>query len=1048
MVKKKLIQTVSILLVLLIAITIMPITSSATTYHIKFNSTYDSNGNQIRSSKQIGKLHGNMAEDMFEIDGRRAYCIELNTGCDSSSNYVEYKGESASKIWTDLKGAKQYLIKLIMCCGLEGLDENKATSKTVNGHKLNFYTINNIKATEHEIYLATQLLIWEVTEGYRSTSRTSKFKLKNEKYNLSKAYSSTIQNIYNSIVKEMINLNQIPSFTSAQKNAKTYNFKVNHTTSGYSIASSDKVLTDNNKVLENYTSLASNRSVKFTYGKDVRYLNVTAKIDKKNNTLTLHPQSLTTSALYSTSSVSAEEQNVPSIAKRADLITYGEASGQKDIQDLVGGCTNVDPVYAFYSIGVDFDSSDLSKRNFRIKKDMRISGDSSSSADSLEDGYYYYVSLPDLDAEYEKGKTTSYKYYDSDKGSIETGTTYSQLADKELGLNTSSRVYNSTLKEYFMIVGPTNANGLTGTIKTYLRRYINSSIGTSRTSKQVPYGNYYIYELGKKGKDFKTSSTVNGDDSYIDLNPSHYEMPEGVTCSYFTYDEHLKANGNKTYRAKRDGIDTTTDDGKIEYYKRIKRYCCSYGSSTEGISTVTNYTKIKVRVTKSSDDGKIDNVFFKIQWVKPNGSKDTLTWGGTNSEGYIEKWIQAGTYTISEMGYGVQGSFPSYLELPDPITFKVDSAVADEYDEVGYYEVHFDNVSKVNIRVRKHDEDNPDKYIDGARYGIYSDTDKLLEELVTTTVTKGNKTYKGFAESKDVYPFGDYYIQEISAPVGYLLDTTKHYFTIDAKSLDRNTEVVPSYSYNFITVGVSETPTRYSFNKVDEEGNPLKGAVLQVIGNTGFVVAEWTTDGNDYSIDGKLRIGHTYTLHEKTAPSDDYELAKDITFTVKDTPERQVISMTDKYKRGSVTLHKTDSDGNPLSGAEFELYKADGTKVSVNNSSDGVYEVANSDTNTCVVNSNGTLKVDKLRLGNYYFIETKSPDGYMTNGKKISFSITGESEITLNVDLTVPNNKSFYPDTGGNGYVIQTTIAISIIILSAIGLIVLKKKQRKRGNKK
>jgi len=154
--------------------------------------------------------------------------------------------------------------------------------------------------------------------------------------------------------------------------------------------------------------------------------------------------------------------------------------------------------------------------------------------------------------------------------------------------------------------------------------------------------------------------------------------------------------------------------------------------------------------------------------------------------------------------------------------------------------------------------------------------------------------------------------------------------------------------------------------------------------------------------------------------------------------------MTDKYKRGSVTLHKTDSDGKPLAGAEFELYKSDGTKVTINSSSDGIYEVANSDTNTCVVDSNGTLKVDKLRLGNYYFIETKSPDGYMTNGKKISFSITGESEITLNVDLTVPNNKSFYPDTGGNGYVIPTTIAISIIILSAIGLIALKKKTKKK----
>ena len=37
--------------------------------------------------------------------------------------------------------------------------------------------------------------------------------------------------------------------------------------------------------------------------------------------------------------------------------------------------------------------------------------------------------------------------------------------------------------------------------------------------QQVPYGNYYVFELGKKGADFKASSTVNGDDSNIDLNP-------------------------------------------------------------------------------------------------------------------------------------------------------------------------------------------------------------------------------------------------------------------------------------------------------------------------------------------------------------------------------------------------------------------------------------------------------------------------------------------------------------------------------------------------
>ena len=60
--------------------------------------------------------------------------------------------------------------------GLEGTNKGSATTKTINGHKIDFYTLYGTNATVHEIYLATQLLIWEVAEGYRSTSRNAKYK--------------------------------------------------------------------------------------------------------------------------------------------------------------------------------------------------------------------------------------------------------------------------------------------------------------------------------------------------------------------------------------------------------------------------------------------------------------------------------------------------------------------------------------------------------------------------------------------------------------------------------------------------------------------------------------------------------------------------------------------------------------------------------------------------------------------------------------------------------------------------------------------------------
>lgn len=1109
-------KSISVFLVLLIAISIMPVTSSAaTTYHVSYYTTYDTNGNPIRSSKQIGKLHSNLAEDMFRINGNRAYCIELDTPSKATDTYVA-NTSSASSAWIKLGKAKRDLIRMIMCLGLEGNNKCSATTKTVNGHKIDFYNMYGKTATVHEIYLATQLLIWEVTEDYRSTSRMAKFK---SKYNLSLAYNSNIRGIYNGIVDRLLILNQRPSFTGGIKTkAPSYSFKVKHSTSGFSIASSDKVLTDKNGVLKNYASLASNRSIKVTYKNQTRYLNVKTSIS--GNKLTLHPNSLSSEPVYSTTkSVSAKEENIPSSSSSPQLTTYGEVAGKTDIQDLVGASSHVDPVNAYYQVGVEVVDSELSQRNFRINKSMKISTTSSSETEieSMENGYYFYVALPSDNKEYGGSQQSSYKYYDSSSNSIKTGNTWSQSSAKELGLNTSSRLYNKELKEYYIIIGPTNSEGVTGTIRTYMRRYIDSTIATTSTGKQVPYGNYYIYELGKKNSDFKASSTVNGDDSYIDLDPSHYSMPQGVTCYNFTYQEHLNAKNN-SYLAIRDGIDTSTTNGQKEYYKRLKRYLCSYSATEEGTSTVKNYTKVKVRLTKTADDGQINNVFFKVSKLNSDGDViSTSTWGGTNADGYIEKWIDEGTYKVEEIGYGPQGSLPSYVTLPNPITFTVDTDVVEEYDDIGYYSITMNNKATIHIRVQKSDKSNSNKYVNGAKYGIYNDKGKLLEELITDTVQVGNITYEGFAISNDTYPFGNYYLQELEAPAGYLIDDTKYEFIVNADNLDKYQGSGPSYTYNHITIKTSDNPTfayvtktditgseelsgaklvlkkgdevidtwtsstephkiyglvfgteytlsetispdgysttesitftysedgqivqmkddttKYQFVKKDNKGNILSGAKLQLSDeDTKDVVAEWTTSDTPYTV-SKLTVGKTYRLKELSAPSPRYKLSDDITFTVKDTSEIQTITMTDEIYYGSVTIQKQDDEGNNLGGAEFELYKADGTKLSTTKNDDGKYSVSSNGTVTSMpTDDNGKLLIDTLELGDYYLIESKAPNGKLPYTGKIEFTISSDSEVSLNQSFSVKDDNVVMLDTGGNGYTIPLTIGIVLLLLSS-----------------
>lgn len=65
--------------------------------------------------------------------------------------------------------------------------------------------------------------------------------------------------------------------------------------------------------------------------------------------------------------------------------------------------------------------------------------------------------------------------------------------------------------------------------------------------------------------------------------------------------------------------------------------------------------------------------------------------------------------------------------------------------------------------------------------------------------------------------------------------------------------------------------------KVDENGNALSGAVLQIIDSFGNIIDEWTSDGKEHVT---MLADGEYILHEKSAP-EGYDLAEDKIFTVK-----------------------------------------------------------------------------------------------------------------------------------------------------------------------
>ena len=360
-----------------------------------------------------------------------------------------------------------------------------------------------------------------------------------------------------------------------------------------------------------------------------------------------------------------------------------------------------------------------------------------------------------------------------------------------------------------------------------------------------------------------------------------------------------------------------------------------------------------IEIVKVDQNGaSVEGAEFKV--VDESGKQ--VAKQKTNKEGKITiKGLPVGKYTVTE------------ISAPEGYILKAETkTVTVKTGETARIKAVNEKIIG-GLEIIKIDEDTKEK-IEGVTFEVYNSNKEVIGKITTGKDGKAVLKIDNMAN-------GTYYYKEISAPDGYIVDSTMKEFKITEEN-----KIAKETVTNKKIRGTLE------ITKLDDSRVAIEGVKFNILASDKKTVIETlTTDKSGHATTKKLDKG-TYYYQEIEVP--DGYVKDDEIFEFQINKQNEVVKREVINKRitGNLNVIKVDDNNTPIKGVKFEIYDANKNKV-----------------DTITTDENGKAASKDLQIGTYTYKEVSVPKGYVIDENEYEFAVTSKE---TKIEKTVVNNRA------------------------------------------